>query len=255
MIHPENLIIAHRGESFDAPENTLASINLAWERGIKSVEVDIHLTKDKEIVVIHDKNTRRVAGTRKIIRKSSLNELRQLNAGKHKGVKWNKELIPTLKEVLNSVPSSCRLIIEIKSDSRIIEKLKIVLEESDLKNSQVELIGYNAKTLAAAKLMMPGYKMLWILDLDYYLPHWMVLISKNNIIEKLKKYNLDGVDVWAGRVLRPSFIKDMKQNGFLVYSWTVDSRDKARYLIDNGIDGITSNRGAFLIEELKSNAH
>jgi len=52
-----NLIIAHRGESFDAPENTLVAITLAWERGAKAVEIDIRLTADNEIVVIHDKDT------------------------------------------------------------------------------------------------------------------------------------------------------------------------------------------------------
>jgi len=63
------LIIAHRGESFDAPENTLDSINLAWERMTKSVEIDIQLTKDNEIVVIHDWDTFRISGKKKIIKK------------------------------------------------------------------------------------------------------------------------------------------------------------------------------------------
>ena len=64
------LIIAHRGESFDAPENTLDSINLAWERMTKSVEIDIQLTKDNEIVVIHDWDTFRISGKKKIIKKA-----------------------------------------------------------------------------------------------------------------------------------------------------------------------------------------
>ncbi len=68
----ETKIIAHRGESFDAPENTLAAINLAWERKVKAVEVDIHLTYDNEIVVIHDYNTLRVAGVKKSLIKHFL---------------------------------------------------------------------------------------------------------------------------------------------------------------------------------------
>ncbi|NQU81059.1 MAG: hypothetical protein HQ543_06030 [Bacteroidetes bacterium] len=69
MSKVNELIIAHRGESFDAPENTLDSINLAWERMTKSVEIDIQLTKDNEIVVIHDWDTFRISGKKKIIKK------------------------------------------------------------------------------------------------------------------------------------------------------------------------------------------
>ncbi len=57
----DKLIIAHRGESFIAPENTLAAINLAWKNGAKAVEIDVQITSDNEIVVIHDKNTKRSA--------------------------------------------------------------------------------------------------------------------------------------------------------------------------------------------------
>ena len=64
-----NKIIAHRGESYDAPENTLAAINLAWKRNVIAVEIDIQLTNDNEIVVIHYKDTLRVSGKKKIIKK------------------------------------------------------------------------------------------------------------------------------------------------------------------------------------------
>jgi glycerophosphoryl diester phosphodiesterase len=55
-------IVAHRGESHDAPENTLAAINLAWQRGVQSVEIDVHLTKDGKLITIHDADTLRVTG-------------------------------------------------------------------------------------------------------------------------------------------------------------------------------------------------
>ncbi|MCH9029392.1 MAG: glycerophosphodiester phosphodiesterase, partial [Bacteroidetes bacterium] len=59
MQNKEFLIIAHRGESYDAPENTFASINLAWKRDADGVEIDVKLTKDEKIVLIHDKTTLR----------------------------------------------------------------------------------------------------------------------------------------------------------------------------------------------------
>ena len=87
----KSLIIAHRGESFDAPENTLASINLAWERGAGAVEIDVHLSKDNQIVVIHDSNTKRVGAKNKKVSKQTLSELKKLDIGSWKNVKWKDE--------------------------------------------------------------------------------------------------------------------------------------------------------------------
>lgn len=245
------LIIAHRGESFDAPENTLASINLAWERNIKSVEIDIHLTNENEIVVIHDYDTLRISGQRKIIKESSLRELRLLDFGSFKNTKWKNERIPTLSEVLKTVPVDGKLIIEIKSDHRILQRLKIELAQSQLKNSQIELIAFNVHTLAKAKQMMPEYKMLWLLNLDYHWPHWMLWVNKQRIINKVKSFNLDGVDVWAGKLLVKSFIQQFHEAGLLVYTWTVDNPKKAKTLLEYGIDGITTNRAGWMTQQIK----
>ncbi len=247
----DEIIIAHRGESFDAPENTLASINLAWERGAKSVEIDIQLTLDSEVVVIHDYDTLRISGVKKIIKNSSLQELRNLDFGSHKNIKWQNERIPTLKEVLQTVPIDGKLIIEIKNDQRILDKLKIELDQSKLKNSQIELIAFNVHTLATAKQMMSEYKMLWLLELDYSWPHWMIWINKKRIINKVKKLKLEGVNVWAGKILNKNFIEKFKRSGLLIYSWTVNSPEQAKILMESGIDGITSDRPSWMAQQLK----
>jgi len=245
------LIVAHRGESYVAPENTLAAINLAWQRGAKSVEIDIQLTKDHEIVVIHDYDTIRISGEKKIIEKSTLEELKLLDAGSHKGEEWKGEVIPTLNEVLKTVPPQGKLIIEIKSDQLILEKLKYELSQSRLKTSQIEIIAFNLKTLAKARQLIPGYKMLWLLDLDYYLPWWLCWINKQKIIKKVKKLQLEGINVWAGKLLTRDFINVFKKSGLLVYAWTVNDPQIARQLIEFGIDGITTDRAEWLTEQLK----
>ena len=250
MAKGTELLIAHRGESFDAPENTLAAINLAWERGIKSVEIDIQLTRDNEIVVIHDYDTFRICGEKQIIKKSSLKELLQLNAGFHKGEKWNNERIPSLNQVLQTVPEHGKLIIEIKSNSNILGKLKSELSQSKLKDSQIEIIAFNVSTLAKAKQFMPEYKMLWLLNLDYSRPSWLLRINVRKIIKKVKKLKLDGVNVRAGNILSGNFISEFKKAGLLVYAWTVDSVEKAGLLREYGINGITTNRAAWMLEQL-----
>lgn len=247
----ETLLIAHRGEPFDAPENTLASIQLAWGRKAKAVEVDIHLTNDNEIVVIHDFDTLRISGTKKVIKNSTLAELRLLDFGSFKDAKWNKERIPTLIEVLKTVPTDGKLVIEIKSNAGILPKLKEELEASQLKNAQIELIAFNLKTLAKAKQLMPEYKMLGLLNLDYDWPHWFIWKSPEKITSKINSLNLDGVDVWAGKLLDKNFISSFTNEGLLVYAWTVDNPVKARELIAFGIDGITTNRASWMADQLK----
>ncbi|MCH7827462.1 MAG: hypothetical protein IIC75_05760 [Bacteroidetes bacterium] len=90
MANKNFIIIAHRGESYDAPENTLASVNLAWERGADAVEVDIRMTKDKNIVVIHDRTTKRTGGKNYKIKDSSYDELNNVNVGFINGITTDK---------------------------------------------------------------------------------------------------------------------------------------------------------------------
>jgi glycerophosphoryl diester phosphodiesterase len=246
----DELIIAHRGESVDAPENTLAAINLAWGRRIKSVEIDIRLCKDNEIVVIHDKDTLRISGEKKIIRNSSLKELKLLDAGSFKSIKWEGETIPTLKEVINTVPGEGRLIIEIKSDENILGRLKTELSQSKLKDSQIELIAFNKKILMKARHLMPNYKILWLMELDYFWPWWICRVNKQKIIRMAKKLQLDGVNVWCGKLLTEEFIRVFKDAGLLIYAWTVNDPVKAFQLIKFGIDGITTDRAGMMAEKL-----
>jgi glycerophosphoryl diester phosphodiesterase len=251
MVEPDEIIIAHRGESHDAPENTLAAINLAWKRNIKSVEIDIHLTKDNEIVVIHDYDTLRISGIKKLVRESSLDELKCLDAGSFKGTEWTGETIPTLNEVLETIPENGKLIIEIKSDSKILDRLSNELSHSGLIESQIEIIAFNFETLAEAKRSMPHYRMLWLLDLDYSLPWWLWWRSKQGIIDKIRKFNLDGIDVWSGQLLTMKFIERFRKERFFVYAWTVDNPEKARELVESGINGITTNRAGWMRDQLK----
>jgi glycerophosphoryl diester phosphodiesterase len=94
------LLIAHRGESADAPENTLAAFRLAWERNVPTIELDVHLTKDGEAVICHDADTKRTAGTKLVIKDTPLADLRALDAGKWKAPRWAGEKLPTLAEAL-----------------------------------------------------------------------------------------------------------------------------------------------------------
>ena len=85
-------IIAHRGASFDAPENTLSSVNLAWAQNINFVEVDVKLTKDNIIVVFHDETTIRYNQVDELLNQYNFEELSAIDVGIFKGEQWKNEL-------------------------------------------------------------------------------------------------------------------------------------------------------------------
>ena len=250
MINQPGLIIAHRGESFDAPENTLAAVQLAWQRGAEAVEIDIQLSKDGNIVVIHDTYTWRTGRKYKKVKRQTLVELSKLDVGGFKGVRWKGEKIPTLAEVLHTVPKGKKLIIEIKSDAAILPFLKDEISRSGLQKAQIEIIGFDLATVVQAKKAFPEHIVLWLSDLDYYWPQKIFRPSIDKIIARTVEGNLDGLDVWVGKMITREFVEKVKTANLRLYTWTVNDPDKARILMHMGVDGITTDRAQWLKAKL-----
>src|SRR5580704_16419303 len=125
-------VIAHRGASFDAPENTLAAFRLAWKQGADGIEGDFYLTDDGEIVCLHDSDTGRTGDRKLSVGQSTLEQLRKVDVGISKGEKFRGERIPTLAEVLAIVPAGKRIFIEVKCGPQILPALKRNLHQSQL---------------------------------------------------------------------------------------------------------------------------
>ena len=243
--------IAHRGESYDAPENTMSAIQLAWDRAVEIVEVDVHLTADNEICVIHDKDTLRTTGKKLIVRRSKMGELQKLDAGSWKEEKWAGEKIPTLKEALASVPENGKLIIEIKSDSSILDKLKYDTRNSGLRNDQIEIIAFNLQTLTRAKEIMPEFKMLWLFTSMPVLLQYLTGTNPWSVLKKLRRYNIDGVNIGNTRFFKKKLIERFTSEGYPVYTWTVNDPDRALELLKWGAEYVTTDKAAWMAEVLK----
>ena len=133
-------IIAHRGASHSAPENTVAAVELAWQRGADAVEFDVWLTADGRIVGLHDETTERTTGKNWTVGKKTFDELRSLDAGSWKGPAWAGEKIPSLAELLATIPEGKRVFIEIKDDVRLVPELLRVLKASGKRPEQTAVI-------------------------------------------------------------------------------------------------------------------
>ena len=151
-----------------------------------------------------------------------------------------------LSEVLATIPSDKKLIIEIKSSAEIIPYLKKEIQNSNLKNDQIEIICFDLITITAVKKDMPQFKCLWLLDLDYIWINRIFPPNIDRIISKTKKYNLDGINVWAGKILTPHFAEKIKAANLLLYCWTVNDPVKAEKLFNMGVDGVTTDRQLYI---------
>lgn len=251
MLLPSNKIIAHRGASYEAPENTISSAKLAMVQNADALEVDIHLTNDNEIVVIHDANIERTAGIKGNVKDFSLSELKQYEFGSWKDKKWKGEKIPTLKEILQLLPPEKAIFIEIKSGAECLPELKKLFIELNILNNRIVLMDFNFETVKKAKSMFPDVEVLFLYEFKLFTTSVNKKDQLENIIKMAVDYKIDGLNIENVKQLDADFIKKANDNGLKCYCWTVDNHKRAKYLIDSGIDGIATNRPGWMKLKLK----
>ena len=188
-------IIAHRGASYDAPENTLAAFRIAFEQKADAIELDIHLSRDGRIVVVHDFTTIRIGGVDKAVREQDLAELKLLDVGRWKDLRWMGERIPTLREVLQTVPPGKCVYIEIKSGAEILPELARVLSASGLRHDQVKIIAFDYDTICKTKKWLKKNECAWLVSFkpDARKPNPEMLAQE--VIERAHCGGLDGLDL------------------------------------------------------------
>ena len=123
-------------------------------------------------------------------------------------------------------------------------------ENLKLHEDKIEFIGFNLKTVSLIKNKFPRHKTFLISDLDYYFHKKFIRPSVEHLISKALKNNLDGLDIFASDIINKEFVNKVKSAGLLLYVWTVNDPAKAKYLIDIGVDGITTDRAHWLKEKL-----
>lgn len=235
-------IIAHRGSSYAAPENTLASNKLAWKQKADAVELDIYLTNDGRIMVMHDGSTARTTGVNFAISKTNSMLLRELDAGSWKGAKYTNERIPFIEEIFKEMPRHGNLYIEIKCGVEVLPALQQAIKLSR-KAKQMRIIGFNLDVMTACNKLMPEIPTYWLASNNPATPYGPKLV------EMAKERGLDGLDLHFSGVDQ-AIADAVKAAGMKLYVWTVDDAAEAKRLATLGVAGITTNRPDFLRKEL-----
>ncbi len=258
---PRPLFISHRGESSVAPENTMAAFRYAIEHGSDGFETDIHLTSDGTVVCSHDCNLKRVFGVNLKIEDHKYAELKGLVARPHADALPNEKApilstalgVPTLCEALSVLTPETKIFIEVKDNKHaLVDAMARDIRDANLKPSQIAVISFHSAALKYCKEKYPEYKTLWLCgfgkdkktgkyhhDVEYYV----------NVLNDIRA---DGIDC-AGDFdfMTGDFYRAMRAAGMEVCVWTIDDTEKARRFVQDGVDGVTTNRAVGLISELR----
>jgi glycerophosphoryl diester phosphodiesterase len=246
-------IIAHRGYSQKAPENTVSAFNLAWENKTDACELDMYLTKDGKVVIIHDKDTKRTCGGVQLdVAGSTLEELRKLDAGSWKDPKYAGEKLPTLEEALATMPlgNNKRFFLEIKCGPEVVPAVAAILEPMRARADQLVIISFKLEACAAAKKALPWVKNYLIVGGNEKDKAKTQRKDVTPFIEQAKTAGLDGLDLDMAWAWTPALVKQVRDAGLGVFVWTVDKPDDIARFKALGVDGITTNEPVVVRQEL-----
>lgn len=243
-------IVGHRGASFDAPENTLSAVKLGWEQQADAVEFDVWLSKDGQIVLHHDKDTKRTAGHDRRIVDQTYAELQQLDVGQWKNAKYTGERIPLLGDALATIPAGKRVFIEVKCGPEIVPELQRVLKQAARPEQETAIISFSDDVCAAAKQALPELKVYWIVSLkqDKETGKWNH--SAAELIQRGLELKADGLDLQACSLIDPAFGGAVLKADLELLVWTVNDVNLARQMLAAGVQGITTDKPGWLREQL-----
>jgi glycerophosphoryl diester phosphodiesterase len=247
------MIVAHRGASYDAPENTLAAFRLAWQQNADGIEGDFYLTADNQIVCIHDRTTKRTTGVDQAVDQCTLDELQQLEAGSWKGERWRGETLPSFAEVLAVVPNDKTFVIELKVGPEIVGPLAEQLSSlSKAERDRFLIISFQSDTIAECKRRFPDVRAHWLTGFkrDEATDEWTPAAA--SVAATVAACQADGVGMNGKReVIDAAFLSELRRGGVDEFHvWTIDDPADARYFQQLGAIGITTNRPGWIRERL-----
>ncbi len=249
-------VIAHRGGAGLAPENTMVAFQNAVSMGVDMLEMDVHMTKDGHIVVIHDATVDRTTDGVGKVADMTLQEVQALDAGyrftrdggitypyRGKGVR-----IPTLDDVLAAFPHA-RMSIEIKPDDLTVTDKVVALVKKHYAESRVLLVSFNNEVVHRVRVIDPDIvtgasrKEMYLFWGMTKLHLWRLYRPVPDVLQLPQR--------WKGhQVVTPSVVRAAHRLGMKVQVWTVDDPEDMKTLMGEGVDGIITDRPDLMLKLL-----
>ena len=232
-------LVGHRGAAGHAPENTMASFECAQNMGAEFVECDIHLSRDKEVIVMHDERVERTTDGAGLIKDLTLAQIKRLDAGKWHSKKFKGEKVPTLKELLSWAKHKTSkhgyqmgVAVEIKNEPvrylDIAERLVEVLEETGM-SQRVIVISFDHGIVKRVKIVDKRIA---------------TGILYNEPMEDpiQRAFDMKAEAIFPRRhMITKELVRKAHAEGLAVATWTVNEPAEMKKIIACGIDAIASN--------------
>ncbi|MEE3335499.1 MAG: glycerophosphodiester phosphodiesterase family protein [Candidatus Latescibacterota bacterium] len=233
MIHP--LRIAHRGASAQAPENTLAALEMAIQEGVDLLEIDVRASADGEVVVIHDPTLDRTTDRTGLVAELTYDEILKADAGSWFSRKFAKEAIPNLAEVLELARHRAVVLIEIKAD-HMAEKVLQQIQSVDAQDGVV-IQSFEAETVRRVKLIDPTTPTALLMG---GVPKAPSRLRARRLAREVLGVGANTLSIWHA-ALTPVFHEEIRKRGLSVWVWTVDEDIVMRDMTQLGVQGIITN--------------
>jgi glycerophosphoryl diester phosphodiesterase len=221
-------VIAHRGASLTAPENTLAAFRLAAEQAADFVELDVQESADGEVLVVHDSDLMKVGRSPLRIWESTAADLRAVDIGSHRAPQFSGERVPTLAEALAACKGRVRVVVELKSyghAQRLEERVVEIVEAAGMERETIFMSLEHGMVRRLKELR----------------PSWRVGALAAKAIGDLTTLRADFLAVEKGLASR-TFVRQAHQAGQEVYVWTVNDPALMFQLMSKGVDGLITDR-------------
>lgn len=234
------LIIAHRGASSLAPENTIPAFNKAIELGCDGIELDVQLTKDGQVVVFHDSFLIRTTDGTGFVNEATLEELKRLDAGEHFSKEFKGTKIPTLAEVLDLLgPYRLILIIELKGKQETLEyKVADLIKAYNFQDRAI-VSSYNYSYLNNIKSSYSDIRtevdIVWTFE---------DIVS---LAKKLKVNSIAPIHYFVRKMWKITILK-LRANKINLFTYTVNDKEDMLRMIKKGVDGIMTDKPQLLLE-------
>ncbi|MBS5529294.1 hypothetical protein KH017_00770 [bacterium] len=228
--------LSHRGESDDAPENTLAAYKLAMERDSDGIELDIRLTADGEAACVHDETIERVSGVRLAVSDSTLAALRQYHP------------VPLLSEALAVLKPGKQMQIELKGPWPQLQPVKAVLDRRGGDRKGLALSSFEEETIRAAADVFPELPRLLLTDLTRRFGRFP---APEQVVACLHSLRCTGISFLATAEADASFVEALHRAGMRVVCWGVRSDELGLAMARIGVDAMTCNHAVALRAEYR----
>lgn len=236
------LVFGHRGARAYAPMNTLPAFELAAQQGADGIELDVHLSQDKQPIVLHDFTVDHTTNAVGYVREMTLAQLKALDAGSYFGSQFAGVQIPTLDEVFESLGQRLFINVEIKSEAQETDGVEQVVADCITRwsmQNRVLVSSFNPYALKRFRQIMPNIPIGYL-----YAPEWTFWPEVMDSLPHEARHP-------HHTMIDTEYMGWARENGWRVNTWTVNDPARAVDLRNLGVDAIITDNPDLIIEALR----